>query len=128
MRRKEVPGLILPLRHLWDWKEGSWENLFDGKLSTYAWTNSNQTAGDSIIVDLGAEIPVSEFTIITGDDRPKLYNAEVKVSSDKNNWTRVAEIHEEGDNVVGDIETEGGIYRNIKVDMEGHRPFDIYRF
>lgn len=100
-------------------KEGSWENLFDGKLSTYAWTNSNQTAGDSIIVDLGAEIPVSEFTIITGDDRPKLYNAEVRVSSDKNNWTRVAEIHEEGDNVVGDIETEGGIYRNIKVDMEG---------
>ena len=28
---------------------------------------------------------VSEFTIITGDGRPKLYNAEVKVSSDKNN-------------------------------------------
>lgn len=102
-------------------KDGSWENLFDGKLSTYAWTNSNQTAGDSIIVDLGAEMPVSEFTITTGDDRPKLYNAQVKVSSDKNNWTQVAEIYEEGDSVVGDIETEGGIYRNIKVNM-GEQP------
>ena len=73
-------------------QQGSWENVFDGNDATFVWTNEGQTAGDYITFDLGAEIELYDFEIVTPDGNPRFYNAQIQISTDNANWTTVAEV------------------------------------
>ena len=63
-------------------QEGSWENLFDGNLATFAWTNRAQKNGDYIIVDFGSAATLYDLTITTVDGNPRFYYAEFYISAD----------------------------------------------
>lgn len=93
-------------------KEGSFENMFDGDYSTYAWTNEGQVKDQYLIVDLGDYINVHDVQIVTSDGKPRLYEAEISISSDKNNWTPIATV--ENDNSVFEVP-----YRYVRGDGQG---------
>ena len=93
-------------------KEGSWDNVFDGELSTYAWTNEAQAVGDSIIFDLGAVISLHDVSVVTGDGNPRFYNAEIQISTDKTNWETIASVVD--DNSVFEVP-----YRYVNAELEG---------
>ena len=93
-------------------KEGSWTNVFDGQEGTYAWTNEGQAVGDYITFDLGANISLYDVTVITADGNPRLYNAEIQISTDNADWVTIAEVV--GDNSVFEVP-----YRYVRADAKG---------
>ncbi len=93
-------------------KEGSWANVFDGQEGTYAWTNEGQSVGDYITFDLGANISLHDVTVMTADGNPRLYNAEIQISTDKTTWTTIATVVD--DNSVFEVP-----YRYVRADANG---------
>lgn len=93
-------------------QEGSFDNLFDGDLSTFAWTNEQQKTGQYITVDLGNQIKVYDVQIVTTDGNPRFYNAEIQLSADNSNWTTIAKV--ENDNSVFEVP-----YRYVRADAKG---------
>ena len=93
-------------------REGAWENMFDGDESTYAWTNQGQNEGDYIIADLGVTAALYDVTVVTWDGKARLYDAQLQVSADKENWTTIAEV--EDDNSVFEVP-----YRYVRGDAQG---------
>lgn len=87
-------------------KEGAWANLFDGDVSTYAWTNANQAEGQYITIDLGSSVPVYDVTVTTADGRPRLYDAEIQVSADNTVWETIATVTDSA----GDASYQGAFY------------------
>ena len=73
-------------------KEGSWDNVFDGDYSTYAWTNEAQSIGDYITFDLGGNVAVENLSVVMGDGNPRMYNGVVEVSKDGKEWEVVASV------------------------------------
>ena len=73
-------------------KEGAWTNVFDGDESTYAWTNEAQAVGDYITFDLGANIALHDVTVVTYDGNPRLYNAEIQISTNNADWETIATV------------------------------------
>lgn len=102
-------------------KEGTWSNLFDGDTSTYIWTNTAQVKDQYIIVDLGSESPVYDFTITQEKGNPKFYNAAFYLSADKSNWgDPVTTVTESGGAVTGPHRTEEGNFIKIsRTDLDG---------
>lgn len=72
-------------------KDGSWDNVFDGNISTYAWTNCGQVTGQFITFDLGIEIPLYDVALYCADNpiKPHLYYAQLQISTDNSNWTTI---------------------------------------
>ena len=93
-------------------KEGTWANVFDGQESTYAWTNEGQSTGDYITFDLGANIALYDVTVVTADGNPRLYNAEIQISSDKADWRTIATVV--NDNSVFEVP-----YRYVRANAAG---------
>ena len=93
-------------------KEGSWANVFDGEEGTYAWTNEGQQTGDYITFDLGASIALHDVTIVTADGNPRLYNAEIQISSNKTDWQTIATVV--NDNSVFEVP-----YRYVRANANG---------
>lgn len=93
-------------------KEGNWDNVFDGQDGTYVWTNEGQSAGDYITFDLGANIALYDVTVVTADGNPRLYNAEIQISTDKNDWTAIAAVV--NDNSVFEVP-----YRYVRANANG---------
>ncbi|MEF2247862.1 beta-N-acetylglucosaminidase domain-containing protein [Paenibacillus sp. IITD108] len=77
-------------------KEGSWENLFDGKENTFAWTNEAQAMGQYITVDLGVLTKVYDVTLLTDDGNPQVYNGTLSISENKSDWTTIATVNDGG--------------------------------
>lgn len=99
-------------------KEGSWDNVFDGDYSTYAWTNEGQVKGQYFIFDLGKEMPVSEVKMVFSDNpvKPRLYNAELQIASDlEGEWTTIKTF---SNDLVNDYALEGN-YRIAYADGNG---------
>lgn len=99
-------------------KEGSWDNVFDGSYSTYAWTNEGQAKGQYFIFDLGKEIPVNELKMVFSDNpvKPRLYNAELQIATDlEGQWTTIKTFKND---LVNDYALEG-TYRVAYADGEG---------
>ena len=65
-------------------------NVIDGNTSTMYWSSSGQTEGAYVQVDLGAAIPFDTVRL-TSPSGTKDYctNADVLVSEDGNNWTKI---------------------------------------
>ena len=93
-------------------KEGSWTNVFDGKDSTYAWTNEGQAVGDYITFDLGANISLYDVTVVTADGNPRLYNAEIQISTNNTDWQTIATVV--NDNSVFEVP-----YRYVRANANG---------
>ena len=93
-------------------KEGSWENVFDGQESTYAWTNEGQTTGDYITFDLGGTVALHDVTVVTSDGNPRLYNAELQISANRRDWQTIATVV--NDNSVFEVP-----YRYVRADAGG---------
>ena len=93
-------------------KEGNWANVFDGDESTYAWTNEGQATGDYITFDLGASIALHDVSIVTADGNPRLYNAEIQISTDNRSWETIASVV--NDNSVFEVP-----YRYVRADANG---------
>ncbi|MBR7179167.1 MAG: beta-N-acetylglucosaminidase domain-containing protein, partial [Oscillospiraceae bacterium] len=93
-------------------KEGSWANVFDGKDSTYAWTNEGQSTGDYITFDLGASIALHDVTVVTADGNPRLYNAEIQISTNNTDWETIATVV--NDNSVFEVP-----YRYVRANANG---------
>lgn len=99
-------------------KEGSWDNVFDGDYSTYAWTNEGQVKSQYFIFDLGKEMPVSEVKMVFSDNpvKPRLYNAELQIASDLDGeWTTIKTF---SNDLVNDYALEGN-YRIAYADGNG---------
>ncbi len=93
-------------------KEGAWTNVFDKNDATYVWTNEAQTAGDYITFDLGMTISLHDIEILTADGNPRLYNAEIQISTDNTNWETIAKV--ENDNSVFEVP-----YRYVRTNALG---------
>ena len=93
-------------------KEGSWSNVFDGQDSTYVWTNEGQATGDYITFDLGANIALHDVTVVTADGNPRLYNAEIQISTNNADWKTIATVV--NDNSVFEVP-----YRYVRANAEG---------
>ena len=93
-------------------QEGTWANVFDGQESTYIWTNEGQSVGDYITFDLGGNIDLYDVTIVTADGNPRLYNAEIQISSNKTDWETIA-------TVVNDNSQFEVPYRYVRANAEG---------
>lgn len=71
--------------------EGTYDNVFDGDLSTYILTSQNQQDQTYLTFDLGKTIEVYDVTAITTDGEERFYSAKLQVSQDNTVWTDVAE-------------------------------------
>ena len=71
--------------------EGSYDNVFDGDLTTYALTSSAPAAGNYITFDLGKTIDVYDVAIVTTDGNEHLYNAKIQISTENGTWTDIGE-------------------------------------
>ena len=91
--------------------EGSYDNVFDGDLTTYALTGGKPATGNYITFDLGKTIDVYDVTIATTDGNEHLYNAKIQISKDNSTWTDIATVTGE--------ESFTPPYRYINADGEG---------
>lgn len=65
-------------------------NVIDGNTSTMYWSSSGQTEGAYVQVDLGAAIPFDTVRLTSpSDTQDYCTNADVLVSEDGNNWTKI---------------------------------------
>lgn len=65
-------------------------NVIDGNTSTKYWSSSKQTVGAYVQVDLGAAIPFDTVRLTSPDNTDDYCtNADVLVSEDGNNWTKI---------------------------------------
>ena len=93
-------------------KEGEYKNLFDNDLSTFAWTNESQSTGDYITFDLGSISNIYDVNVITADGNPRLYNAEIQISTNNKDWTTIG-------SVVNDDSVFEVPYRYVRANAEG---------
>ncbi|HIX90694.1 MAG TPA: beta-N-acetylglucosaminidase domain-containing protein, partial [Candidatus Agathobaculum pullicola] len=77
-------------------KENDWPQMLDGNESTYVWTGKNQAAGDYFTIDLGKALPLGEIQFITADGTPRIYYAEVSISTDNKAFTPIGTINDDG--------------------------------
>ncbi|WP_394922944.1 beta-N-acetylglucosaminidase domain-containing protein [uncultured Robinsoniella sp.] len=115
-------------------KEGKWENLFDGDTSTYALTNASQKKDMSIIIDLGATVPVYDIRITTGDESTRFYDAKFQISEDKAAWEDFAEAVNGGGDAIRDnifyritknLDGKMGRYLRILITKDNENPLKI---
>lgn len=65
-------------------------NVIDGNTSTKYWSNANQQENAYVQVDLGAAIPFDTVRLTSPDNTDDYCtNADVLVSEDGNNWTKI---------------------------------------
>lgn len=93
-------------------QQGSYSNVFDGDLSTFVWTNEGQTNGDYITFDLGSTSNIYDVKVVTDDGNPRLYNANIQISTDNREWTTIA-------SVVDDNSTHVVPYRYVEANADG---------
>lgn len=72
--------------------QGSYDNIFDGDLTTYALTSGAQVKDTHITFDLGKTIEVYDVTAVTTDGAERFYNAKIQISEDNSEWTDVSTV------------------------------------
>lgn len=81
-------------------KEGSWDNLVDGDLSTNVWTSVNQADGQYIQVDLKKTVRLDSLALFMSEQRPRLYHGVIKASEDGENWRDIFTVDASNDDTV----------------------------
>lgn len=91
-------------------------NLIDGNANTIYWSDGNQQVGDYVQVDLGTAIPFNAVRLTSPANNDICNNAEVKVSSDGNNWTKIGSYTGSATPQVFTFDNVGNV-RYIKVEI-----------
>ena len=81
-------------------KEGSWDNLVDGDLSTNVWTSVNQAAGQTIQVDLKKTVNLDSVALFMSEQRPRLYHGIIRASEDGQTWRDIFTVDASNDDTV----------------------------
>lgn len=81
-------------------KEGSWDCLVDGDLSTNVWTSVNQAAGQFIEVDLKKTVSLDSLALFMSEQRPRLYHGTIKASADGRTWREIFTVDASNDDTV----------------------------
>ena len=91
-------------------------NLIDGNADTKYWSDGAQQVGDYVQVDLGVAIPFNAVRLTSPDNNDICNNADVKVSSDGNNWTKIGSYTGSATPQVFTFDNVGNV-RYIKVEI-----------
>ena len=74
---------------------GAWANVFDGDVSTYVQTKTNQAEGQYFIFDLGASVPVYDLKFYTHESNDYIYYMDIAIgnsSSPDGEWTTIGTV------------------------------------
>ena len=74
---------------------GTWANVFDGDVSTYVQTKTNQAEGQYFIFDLGASVPIYDLKFYTHESNDYIYYMDIALgnsSSPDGDWTTIGTV------------------------------------
>lgn len=91
-------------------------NLIDGNADTKYWSNGPQQVGDYVQVDLGAAIQFNAVRLTSLNNDDICNNADVKVSSDGNEWKEIGKYTGSATPQVFTFDNVGNV-RYIKVEI-----------
>ena len=95
----------------------SYDKMFDGDKSTYAWFGNDQIAGKHITMTFASPVKMSGITITAPDDAgdDTIRNADVMVSADKENWTTVGNMKMDADHLEHTFNFEKQSVKYVKI-------------
>ena len=70
----------------------SYNNMIDGNRNSKCWFGANQTAGDEVLFTFPSKVKLSGVNVVQAAQGDILRDAEVQISVDKVNWTRVGTL------------------------------------
>ena len=76
----------------WTWKSYPFSNMLDGDTSTKAWTDGAQSKGDWFLFTFAKPVALNSFGIQFTDSSDYIYGADVEISADNTNWTKIGTI------------------------------------
>lgn len=70
----------------------SYNNMIDGNRNSKCWFGTNQTAGDEVLFTFPTKVKLSGVNVVQAAQGDILRDAEVQISADKVNWTKVGTL------------------------------------
>ena len=70
----------------------SYNNMIDGNRNSKCWFGADQTAGDEVLFTFPGKVKLSGVNVVQADQGDILRDAEVQISADKVNWTKVGTL------------------------------------
>ena len=70
----------------------SYNNMIDGNRNSKCWFGANQTAGDEVLFTFPTKVKLSGVNVVQAAQGDILRDAEVQISADKVNWTKVGTL------------------------------------
>ena len=70
----------------------SHNNMIDGNRNSKCWFGANQTAGDEVLFTFPTKVKLSGVNVVQAAQGDILRDAEVQISADKVNWTKVGTL------------------------------------
>lgn len=99
--------------------EGKFDNVFDGDIDTFVWTNGNQDSGKQITVDLGGFRNINDISVWVNDGSSDFFKEGVlEISADGTNFETVHEFNNPGD-ITKNFPNHQVPHRYLKVDNIG---------
>ena len=92
------------------------EYAFDGKTNSFFWGASTINKEHYFTVNLGEPLPVKEVKVITGDSKDYITQADLLVSEDGTNFTKIASFNELGE---ASAEFEAKPLKAVKIQITG---------
>ena len=98
----------------------SYDKMFDGNRDTFAWFNDAQKVGKHITFTFANKVNMSGIKI-SAPERPGsdiIKNADIMVSEDKENWTRVANLKMDANNLEQTFTFDKQPVKYVKLEMK----------
>ena len=98
----------------------SYDKMFDGNRDTFAWFNDAQKVGKHITFTFANKVNMSGIKI-SAPERPGsdiIKNADIMVSEDKENWTRVANLKMDANNLEQTFTFDKKPVKYVKLEMK----------
>lgn len=70
----------------------SYNNMIDGNRNSKCWFGANQTAGDEVLFTFPTKVKLSGVNVVQAAQGDILRDAEIQISADKVNWTKVGTL------------------------------------
>ena len=111
---------------------GKWADVLDGSKETYAETAQAQRAGNYIIFDLGLTRELHDITISTADGAQRIYQADLSVSEDNIDYTKIESFGDEGvveppvRNYTADGQGVQARYIKLEITADADAPLRLY--
>ena len=76
----------------WTYISYPFTNMLDGNTATKAWTSGAQTVGDWFLFTFAKPVNLNSFSIQFTSGNDYIYSADVEISADNSNWTKIGTI------------------------------------